>query len=119
MNYMDVSRLVGLSADGAAGDISQIQDEQSALSPPEKIARGRPPTRNACTTTKTALPEQDVVQPARGQLLAAKIGVSGAGWVSGAKGVGGAGGVSGAGGPSGGAGGVNGAGGPSGWEGWR
>jgi len=55
MNYMDVSRLVALLAVRTAAGISQIRDEQSALPPPERIAKDRPPTRNACTTTKTAL----------------------------------------------------------------
>ena len=77
MNYMEVSRLAALRAGRTAGDISQAHDGQSALPPPEKIARDRPSTRNACTATKTATLRRYVVQPTRGQLLAAKIGVSG------------------------------------------
>ena len=76
MNYMDVSRLVAPLAGRIAEGISQAQNEQSALSPLGRIAGGRPPHTKHLYSDQDSTPEEDVVQPARGQLLAAKIGVS-------------------------------------------
>jgi hypothetical protein len=74
MNYMDVSRLVALLAGRTAADISQIQDEQSALPPPRKDHQGRAAHAKRLHSDQDSTPEKDVVQPTRGQLLAAKIG---------------------------------------------
>jgi hypothetical protein len=77
MNYMDVSRLVAPLVGRTAGDISQTPDEQSALPPLGRIVRGRPPHTKCLHSDQDGTPEEDVVQPARGQLLAAKIGANG------------------------------------------
>lgn len=76
MKYMDVGYLAVLLAHGSTGDVIRNKGEQSALRAP---LRGRPrhgSSRRASTAAPHSGPPQGGVQPARGRLPGAKIGVS-------------------------------------------